>query len=610
VARLGDHRLEFGVFLFLFLLVAALGMLAARWRRPASFNDLDSWGLGNRSFGPYVSWFLLGGDLYTAYTFIAVPTLMYGVGAAGFFAVPFAVVAYPVAFLALSRMWSVSHVHGLVTPADFVRARFGSRGLALLVAVTGIAATMPYIAVQLIGVEAVFEAIGVPGKWPLVVAFVVLAVFTWHSGLRAPALIAFVKDILLVYVVFAILVTIAMSWNAWHGVFGAAAQHFAATPSRADGLLVPVNGQLGYVSLAVGSALALFLYPHAITGVLAARSRGTVRRSLAALPVYTLMLGLLALLGFVAIAWQVKPIAGDRNTVVPVLLHQFLPDWFAGLGYAAVGVGALVPASVMSIAAANLFARNIYREYLRPHASLIEELRIGRTVSVLVKLGAVLFIVALDPQFSIDLQLIGGVLILQTLPAVGLGLYTNWFHRYALFGGMAAGLLTGVGLLYLTPQLAPNGATVRAHFGGSAWPLARWGIHSGQSVYIGLIAVAVNIATVIALTIILRARRVPDGIDITWNRDYEADEGDPSVRRLAELVDGGPTNPAVFQAALARHGRSIDEPTAPNGVPVVRHASTVPETPYAEPAGGRLIDGRDRFGVRHPGAGARTPPRP
>jgi SSS family solute:Na+ symporter len=465
------------------------------------------------------------------------------------------VVAYPIAFLALSRMWSVAHVHGLVTPADFVRARFGSRGLALLVAVTGIAATMPYIAVQLVGVEAVFESIGVPGRWPLIVAFAVLAAFTWHSGLRAPALISFVKDILLAYVVFAILVTIAMSWNGWHGVFGASAEHFAATPSHTDGLLLPANGRLSYLSLAVGSGLALFLYPHAITGVLAARSRATVRRTLSALPVYTVMLGLLALLGFVAIAWKVKPIAGDRNTVVPVLLHTFLPDWFAGLGYAAIGVGALVPAAVMSIAAANLFARNIYREYLHPHASLTEELRVGKVVSLLVKLGAVAFIVLLNPQFSIDLQLVGGVLILQTLPAVGIGLYTSWMHRYALLIGLAVGLLTGVALLYLTPQLAPDGVTVlREHFGGSAWPLSRLGIHSGQSVYTGLIALAVNLLTTVLLTVILRARQVPDGIDITWSHDYEAEEGDPSVRRLAELVDGGPTNPAVFQAAVTRHG--------------------------------------------------------
>jgi solute:Na+ symporter, SSS family len=547
---------EFDVFAAMFVAVAGLGYLAARWRRPASFNDLDSWGLGNRSFGPYVSWFLMGGDLYTAYTFVALPALMYGVGAAGFYAVPFAVVAYPVFFVALSRLWSVSHVHGLVTPADFVRARFGSRSLALLVALTGIVATMPYIALQLVGVEAVLTTLGVPGKWPLAVAFAVLAVFTYHSGLRAPALIAFVKDILLGYVVLAVLLTIGMSWNSWTGVFHAADARFHATPSKTDGLLLPVSGQLGYVTLALGSALAIFLYPHAITGLLAAKNRETVRRTMAALPVYTMMLGIVSLLGFAAIAYDVVPVGGDRNTVLPALLHDFLPPWLAGFAFAAIGVGALVPASVMSIATANLFARNIYREYLRPRASARSELRVSKVASLFVKLGAAACVLVLNPQFSVDLQLIGSVVILQTLPAVLLGLYTSWFHRRALVTGLLTGLGTGILLLYQTPQLRANGTVARAHFGGAAWPLAHLGVHNGQSVYIGLVALGVNLVVAAGLTPVLRYAGVPDGVDITWRHDYGADEGDPSVRRLAELVDGGPLNPAGYEQALPRHGRA------------------------------------------------------
>jgi solute:Na+ symporter, SSS family len=554
VPRLADHRVEFGVFVALFALAAVLGYAAARWRRPATFDDIDEWGLGGRSFGPWVSWFLLSGELYTAYTFVALPALMYSVGAAGFFAVPFAVIAYPLVFVPLTRMWSVAHVHGLVTPADFVRARFGSPGLALLVALTGIVATMPYIALQLVGFEAVLQTVGIPGRWPLTVAFAVLAVLTYRAGLRAPAMIAFFKDILFACVALAALVIIITTWD----LFRAVDTKFAATPSRADGLLLNPANHLNYVTLALGSALALFLYPHAITGVLAAKNRDTVRRSIAALPIWTLMLGLMALLGFVAIAEKVTPIgtgpAASRNTVVPALFQTLLPDWYAGIAYAAIGVGALVPAAVMSIAAANLFTRNIYREYLRPHASPATEAKVSRVVSLLVKLGAVAFIVFVDPQFSIDLQLIGGVIILQTLPAVGLGLYTNWLHRYALVAGLVAGLATGVAMLYQIPQPGPDGRTVvRAHFGGSAWPLSHIGVHNGQAVYVGLVAVAVNLAVAVAATHVLRTLQVPDGVDITGPGDYLADEGDPSVRRLAELVDGGPTDSILLRRTIPRH---------------------------------------------------------
>src|SRR5918999_6295179 len=158
-----------------------MGFVAARWRRAEDLMHLDEWGLGGRNFGTWVTWFLLGGDLYTAYTFVAVPALVFGAGAAGFFAVPYTIIIYPLVFLVLIRLWSVSHVHGFVTPADFVRARFGSPTLALLVAVTGIVATMPYIALQLVGIEAVLKSIGVTGHLPIVVAFTILALYTYSS---------------------------------------------------------------------------------------------------------------------------------------------------------------------------------------------------------------------------------------------------------------------------------------------------------------------------------------------------------------------------------------------------------------------------------------------
>src|ERR671932_809258 len=197
----GMNAVELTIVIVLFLLVTVMGFVASRWRRAEDLMHLDEWGLGGRSFGTWITWFLLGGDLYTAYTFVAVPALVFGAGAAGFFAVPYTIVAYPIVFLVLIRLWSVSHVHGYVTPADFVRGRFGSPTMALLIALTGIVATMPYIALQLVGIEAVLKAMGVTGSLPIIIAFLVLAAYTYNSGLRAPALIAFVKDSLTYVVV-------------------------------------------------------------------------------------------------------------------------------------------------------------------------------------------------------------------------------------------------------------------------------------------------------------------------------------------------------------------------------------------------------------------------
>ncbi|MCI4061957.1 sodium:solute symporter [Micromonospora sp. R77] len=532
-----DHLTEIIVFTILFLLVSAMGFVAARWRAPRDMAHLDEWGLGGRNFGGWITWFLIGGDLYTAYTFVAVPALVFGAGAMGFFAVPYTIVIYPMVFLVLCRLWSVSHRHGYVTPADFVRNRFDSPVLALLVAITGIVATMPYIALQLVGIESVLKTMGVTGDnalarhLPIIIAFAILAAYTYQSGLRAPALIAFVKDSLIYIVILVAVIYLPWKLGGWGSIFDAADAKFKASPAPGDGILLNANNQLQYVTLAFGSALALFLYPHSVTGVLASRNRDVIKRNMSALPAYSLLLGLIALLGYMAIAAKVKPLPGasagsvDSNTVVPLLFDQQFPDWFAGVAYAAIGIGALVPAAIMSIAAANLFTRNIYKEYLKRDASPAQEAQVSKITSLLVKVGALAFIIFLDPQFSIDLQLIGGVIILQTLPAVALGLYTRWFHRWALIGGWVAGMGLGMWMLY---QIA-NPVTGKKHFAGSAFPLSEFGFDTKKTIYVGIVAVLVNLVVAALLTLALRAGKVADGVDRTTPDDYFADEGDPRV---------------------------------------------------------------------------------
>jgi SSS family solute:Na+ symporter len=550
----GVDRVALAVFAALFLVVTVIGFLAARWRRADDLMHLDEWGLGGRSFGTFITWFLLGGDLYTAYTFIAVPALVFGAGALGFFAVPYTVIVYPVIFVFLPRLWSVSHRHGYVTPADFVRGRFDSRALALAVAVTGMLATMPYIALQLVGIQVVLDTMGLGGHLPLIVAFAILAAYTYSSGLRAPALIAFVKDALIYLVIGVAIVSIPHQVGGWGHIFDIASKHLAAvnpkTGKAFGSLVVPRSGQLAYGSLALGSALALFMYPHCITAVLSTKDRNVVRRNAAMLPAYSLVLGLIALLGYMAIAAGVKPSGGNAQLAIPQLFATMFPSWFAGVAFAAIGIGALVPAAIMAIAAANLFTRNVYREFLRPGATPAEEARVSKLVSLVVKFGALVFVIGLDKSFAINLQLLGGIWILQTFPAIVFGLYSRWFHRWALLAGWAVAMAYGTVVAYHVPVPGKPGS----HFGG---PTATAPI-LGQKAYIALTAFALNVLIVVGLTALLRALRVPAGTDGTVDDDYVADAGEPDVRDLPGLVDvteeatapapGSPTSPGRSRA--------------------------------------------------------------
>jgi len=452
------------IFIVLFALITVLGFIAAHWRK-GDLDLLHEWGLGGRRFGTVITWFLLGGDIYTAYTFVAVPALAFDAGAIGFFAVPLTIMLYPILFVVFPRLWHICRRHNYITASDLVRGRFGNRWLALAVAITGIVATSPYIALQLVGLQVAIAGMGVSGggyagDLPLLIAFIILAAFTYTSGLRAPASIAVVKDVLIYITAIALVIVVPMQ-------LGGFAKIFAAVPSAKVLLPVPGDNTTGaysiYATLALGSALGLFLYPHAITGILSASSGQALRRNAALLPGYSLMLGLFALIGFFAIAAGVSAqpeyASGFKqfgnNFAVPALFLHSFPAWFVGIAFAAIGIGALVPAAIMSIAAANLYTRNVHREFINANLTDRQESQIAKWVSLIVKFGALAFIVFVPRKYAIYLQLLGGIWIIQTAPSVVLGIYTRWFNDWALLIGWAVGIGTGT-WMFIAAGLAPN----------------------------------------------------------------------------------------------------------------------------------------------------------
>jgi SSS family solute:Na+ symporter len=504
------------VFILLFGFITWLGFAAAHWRK-GDLDQLHEWGLGGRRFGTLVTWFLVGGDLYTAYTFIAVPALAFGAGALAFFAVPYTIVIYPILFLVFPRLWQVAHRHNYITAADFVRGRFGNRWLALAVAITGIVATMPYIALQLVGIQVMIGALGVSGQglmgdMPLIIAFVILAAFTYSSGLRAPAAIAIVKDLLIYATALAAVIIVPIQLGGYGNIFAAVSpDKLILAPPGAN----TIGAYGSYATLALGSALALFIYPHSMTGILSASSGHAIRRNAALLPGYSLMLGFLALIGYMAIAAGVDKLPeyaeGFRtygaNFAVPALLLHSFPSWFVGVTFAGIGIGALVPAAIMSIASANLYTRNIHREFIRPDCTPKQEAQMAKWVSLIVKGGALIFILFVPTQYAIQLQLLGGIWIIQTVPSVMLGVYTRWFNDWALLLGWAIGTALGTWM------------AVSVNF-ASVYPLTIGGY--GLPGYSALYTLILNLAIAIVCTPLFRAFTGPRPVDTTVPADYVA----------------------------------------------------------------------------------------
>ena len=375
---MGDHVTEIVVFTVLFLLVSGMGFVAARWRRAERHGAPRRVGPGRPQLRRLDH--LVPGRRRPLHRVHLRRRAGAGVrrrrGRASS-PCPYTIIIYPLVFLVLMRLWSVSHRHGFVTPADFVRARFGSPTLALLVAITGIVATMPYIALQLVGIEAVLKTMGVTGEstmarhLPIIIAFAILAAYTYQSGLRAPALIAFVKDTLIYIVILVAVIYIPYKLGGWgddlrrggrevRRVAGArrrhpaqrqqpAAVHHAGVRLGAGAVPLPAQhhrraGQPEPRRDQAQHVRAAGLQP-AARPARAARLHGDRGRGQAA-------------------AGRGRH-AGQQHDRAAAVRPEF-PDWFAGVAFAAIGIGALVPAAIMSIAAANLFTRNIYKEYLQP----------------------------------------------------------------------------------------------------------------------------------------------------------------------------------------------------------------------------------------------------
>jgi SSS family solute:Na+ symporter len=495
-----DTTTVVSVFVVLFAVFAFLGFYGSRWRR-GDMSQIHEWALAGRRLGTALAFFLVGADLYTAYTFVAVPSSLYAKGSIYFFAVPYVAITFAVALAFAPKLWKVSKEKGYVTGSDFVKDAFNSRTLSVLVAITGIIALFPYIALQIVGMQAVLASmlIGVGNtqsvqEISLIIAFLVLAAFTFTSGLRGATLTAVFKDVLIWITVVVVIAATLVEIGGFSHAFTGLKPNYITLPSS----LVP-----GYATLVLASALQLYLYPHAVNGILSAESAHKLRLSTSFLSLYGLGLAFLALFGILVYSVPAAtnflsnfPPSSRGIYVVPSLILSTVPSWFAGVALLGIFVGGLVPAAIMAIAQANLLTRNIIKEF-RPTLSANAETRIAKWASAAFKFIALGFVFTVQSTYAIQLQLFGGILIAQLFPSLFMGLYIRWFKREALILGMLAGIFSG---LYLV--LVANG------FGTPSFTGLNSSLYSTPigSLYVSVLALGLNLLITVLLSAVIPRR--------------------------------------------------------------------------------------------------------
>lgn len=446
-------------FVGLFVLFIVLGFYGKYWRR-GDLNHVHEWSLAGRRLGTALVFFLIGADIYTAYTFVAIPSGVFAKGSLYFFAIPYVGLTFGVALVTMPRLWSLSREKGYITASDFVKDRFSSKILSILIAMTGIISLLPYIALQIVGMQSVLTVMlsGTANSHTveeisLLIAFVILAAFTYTSGLRGATLTAVFKDILIWITVIALIVVVPLSIGGGGGGFATAFKNV----KNQSYITLPESLVPGYTTMVLGSALALYLYPHAINGVLSSESAQKLRTSTALLPLYGVGLAIMALMGILVYAVPSAmnflshfPESSRGILVVPSLILYTMPGWFSGIALLGIFVGGLVPAAIMAMSQASLLTRNIIKE-IKPNMPASSEIRITKISSTAFKFVALGFVFIVPATYAISLQLLGGILIVQILPAVFFGLYVkSSLRKEPLIVGLLVGIFSGIYMVEYT----------------------------------------------------------------------------------------------------------------------------------------------------------------
>ncbi len=358
--------LSFYIAALIVLGIVVTGFFAGRHKTSRSSHA--EWGLGGRSFGTIITWFLLGADVYTAYTFLGLTGLAYAIGAPAFFAIPYGTIAYLLASLFLPKLWKLAKENHYLTMADYVKARFQSPFLALLVALTGIFFVIPYIDLQLVGITGVVQETAgkaISPQFTVLISFLLVAGYTFFSGLRAPAWTSVIKDVLIWVVMLFVIFNLPIHW---FGSIGNATAKLIQTHPQL--LTIPSKGlsYFWFFGAALMSSMVLFMWPHTSTAAFAAKDTNSIRKNVVFIPLYNIILFLITFVGLTAVL--VVPKGTPANVALLVMAKMTYGPAFFGVIGGTIALASLVPASIMVLSAANLIARNVYKEFLNPTASV------------------------------------------------------------------------------------------------------------------------------------------------------------------------------------------------------------------------------------------------
>jgi SSS family solute:Na+ symporter len=456
-----------------------IGFLAGVRRK----MNLEQWTVGARGFGMLLMFLLMAGEIYTTFSFLGASGWAYSRGGPTLYILAYLSLGAGVSFFILPNIWELGRKYKLQTQSDFFRLRYGNNYLAAFVCVVGVIFLIPYLQLQITGLGIIvnvasFDGIGRTPAMAISVAL--LAAFVLASGIRAVAWISVLKDVLML--VAAVSIGIGIPYVHYGGIgpmFTALAQ---ARPAHLTMPGATTNlGHSWYITTVLLSALGGYMWPHAFGAAFTAKSGDTLRRNAVVMPLYTITLAFILFAGFTAV--MVVPGLPDGDLALLTIVRQSFPTWFLGVIGGAGALTAIVPASILILTAATLFAKNLCRPIFAPTMTDDQVAKLAR-LSVVVLSAISLYLAVHSSTTLVSLLLLGYAGVTQFFPGVVLGLYWKRVTMPGVFAGMIAGVAT-VAYLILTHQD----------------PFLGWSA--------GFVALCINFLITIVLSLITRAYLPP-----------------------------------------------------------------------------------------------------
>jgi SSS family solute:Na+ symporter len=414
---------------------SAIGLYAGKHHR----MSLEQWTVGGRGFGLLLMWLLMAGETYTTFAFLGASGWAYSRGGPALYILAYMPLAYVVSFFILPPIWELGREHGLQTQSDFFLMRYHSKYLAAFVCVVGVVFIIPYLQLQLTGLGIIVEVAsfgGIGRTQAMVIAVALIAGFVLVSGIRAVAWVSVLKDILMVLAAVSIGISVPRIY------FGGIGPMFTAL-ARLDPahLVMPgATNNLGhawYISTVLLTALGAYMWPHAFGASFTANSADTLRRNAVVMPLYTITLAFVFFTGFTA--FMIIPGLSNGDLSLLTIVGKTFPAWMLGLIGGAGALTAMVPAAILILTAATLFAKNLCRPIFAPAMTDDQVAKLAKMTVVALSLVS-LYLAVYSSATLVSLLLVGYAGVAQFFPGVVLGLYWKRVTVVGVFAGMIAGV--------------------------------------------------------------------------------------------------------------------------------------------------------------------------